>query len=98
MRQVNLAGLAWQAGGDGVAAAEPGDGAGVDAGGVPRELAAGVDSRLHPPSASPDPAAPPRAAQAAAATAHRGSTLIGERGATAGSLRKAAGQRVRLGI
>jgi hypothetical protein len=88
MRQVNLAGLAGQAGGDGVAAAEPGDGAGVDAGGVPCELAAGVDSRLHPPSA----------AQAAAATAHRGSTLIGERGATAGSLRKAAGQRVRLGI
>src|SRR5579859_6373717 len=94
MPQVNFTGPDGQAGADGVAAAEPGDGAGVDAGGVACELAAGVGSRLHPPSASPDPATPPKAAQTAA---HRRSTLMDERSATAGSLRKVARQRVRLG-
>ena len=86
MRQVNFAGAAGQAARDGVAAEAPGDGAGADAAGDPCELAAGVDSRLHPPSA----------AQTAAAAAHRG-TFVGERSVTAGSLRKAARRRVCLG-
>src|SRR5215469_11724548 len=77
MPQVNLAGLAGQAGGDGVAAAEPGEGAGADAGVDPDEGTAGEDSRLQPPSA----------AQAAAAAPRRAATFIAERSATAGSIR-----------
>src|SRR5690348_5303272 len=79
MPQENLAGPAGQACGDGVAAAGPGDGAGADVGGAPGGLAAGADSRLHPASAAP----------AAAAAARRGTALIAERSATAGSIRNA---------
>src|SRR5689334_23058520 len=78
MPQENLAGPAGQACGDAVVAAEPGDGAGADVGGAPGGLA-GADSRLHPASAAP----------AAAAAARRGTPLITERSATAGSLRNA---------
>jgi hypothetical protein len=69
---VKLAGTAGQAACDGVAAADPGDGAGagVDAGGDPCELAPWVDNRLHPPSASAGPATAPSAAQTVAAAAH----------------------------
>ena len=76
MAQVNLAGLAGQAGGDGDAATEPGDGAGADAG----EFAAGEDSMLQPPSA----------AQASAAAPRRAITFIAERSTTAGSIRTVA--------
>src|SRR5215469_361826 len=79
MPQVNLAGLAGHAGGDGVAATEPGEGTGADAdaGADAGEVAAGEDSRLQPPSA----------AQASAAAPRRAATLIAERSATAGSIR-----------
>jgi hypothetical protein len=79
MAQLNVAGLAGQGGDDGVAATEPGAGAG-DAGADAGEFVAGEDSMLQPPSA----------AQAAAAAAHRDSSLVDERGVTPGSLRKAA--------
>jgi hypothetical protein len=74
MPQLNMAGVAGQAGRDGVAAGEPAEGAGAEVGAGPPGLAAGEDSRLHPASAAP-------------ATA---TVLIAERSATAGSIRTVA--------
>src|SRR5215469_3748715 len=77
MAQENLGGPAGQAGGDGVAVAEPGDGAGADVGADPCEVAAGEDSRLHPASA----------AQASVTAQRREPSLIAAPSVTAGSIR-----------
>jgi hypothetical protein len=80
MPQLNMAGVAGQAGRDGVAAGEPAEGAGAEVGAGLPGLAAGEDSRLHPASAAP----------ATAPAHHRGTVLIAERSATAGSIRTVA--------
>jgi hypothetical protein len=86
MAQVNLAGVAGQAG-DGVAAGEPGDGAGAGGGPDPWEVGAGGDSVLHPASA----------AQASGTAQRRAAPFIAERSVTAGSIRTVARVRCQSG-